>query len=194
MINRQTLMAATAVALIQKEAATSDSSENCDATLEAESKKLNKGGEPAAATENTNGSDSASFDTKSNTPKQSGQASANTQPSNEDVTPRSGTTKEASLSHIIMNKLASIQANAGEDKDLESESDKELTGGSPEGEVTSGAESEKAPAISTSGGDGSNGDVLTDTVPRSGAEKTAAQRVQKASAIYNRLVTHFGRK
>jgi hypothetical protein len=166
-MNVNALITAGRISILQKRAAASDHSENCDAKLEEESKKLNEGGSPASA--GNNASNAATFDTPAHAKKPSGTGPSNTVPDNEDTTPRQ---KVASLDELL-NKAAATQVAATKSALLETEADKEVVGGGNGNEVQSACLSEKAPDIKLSSNKG-GGDVNSDSVARSGSMDKAA--------------------
>jgi len=168
-MNRIQMLLAGRIALIQKQAAVSDHSENCDQTLAANAKQLNEGGTPASA--GNNASNAATFETPDHAKKPSSTGPTNNVPDNEDTTPRQ---KEASLSlNDLLMKSAATQDGATADKKLEEESGKEVVGGGNGNEVQSAQESDKAPALKVSSSQG-GGDSNSDQVPRSASMDKAA--------------------
>ena len=171
--NRDKVVLATHIAVIQKQAAASDHSENCDKKLAEESTKLNEGGSPASP--GSNGANAATFETPAHTTKPSSSGPSNKVPDNEDTVPRQ---KVASIDlSTILDKLATTQVGATKSVTLEAESKKELVGGGNGNEVQSAQESDKAPDIKVSSSQG-GGDSNTNTVPRTNAmNKSASDNV-----------------
>jgi hypothetical protein len=164
------------VACLQKVAASGAIVQNCDTKLEEESAKLNEGGSPAVATESTNASNAATFDTQEHDKKMSSTGPANNVADNEDTTPRD---KEASLADLLM-KAAAEQPTAGKDEKLEEESQKEVVGGGNGNEVQSAQESAKAPALQLSSSQG-GGDMNSNAVPR--LDKAASFKAGQIFAV-----------
>lgn len=191
--------------LYKRAAIQTNGESSTDKMLEAEENKLNQGGSPAAATEQTGQANAATFSVKENTKKPSA-LNGNKVPDNDNLSPRKFPQKTAGLSDLLSQSVSSILSKeaaqkckcgtsykgdkcpecgmtkeaaagiAGEgDKELEKESDKLNLGGAPEGDVENASVSAENPDPVAHGGGKTPGEENENLSPRQHTQKTASE-------------------